>query len=225
MANAEVQIAKDREVEVTTRTNHAETQVTARTNHAASEVTKRVQAEANASVANAAATQAGHEATRAAEVTKQREHELAIARLQYNRATDRAERTEEDDDEEDDGAVPAGRPQAKKRKTARRPRVSTAAPPLARPRPSVDAMSAVEYTPDHLVQWLRRKYAGENWMGRKDIERRFKEDQENPFVAFVPTDLSLLRTWLYRQLEDLVAKGKLIFWGRYQGAPAYEFAQ
>lgn len=147
-------------------------------------------------VATSAAAQAKH-------VADQKKYELDLARLKRGRVTNN-----QDEDDEDEDADYNEEAATVKKKRPRHARASTATPRV-RPRAGDSAITSRDYTPDTLVDYLRRAFRDQTDMWKNSIWSHFSSDQDNPFMGFLPDHLGEQKTWLYGQLDELVRLKKL----------------
>ena len=139
----------------------------------------------------------------AAELTAQRQIELDLARLAAQQTSARR---------------PPTPPQQPRRKAVR-----PHAPAQIRPRAAANAIRRLtDYNITMLVQYVAAAFPGHGEIWETQIWDRFRGDQANPFLGFLPDNLSEQRTWLRSQLAQLVLNGQLRR-STYMGKASYSF--
>lgn len=139
----------------------------------------------------------------AAELTAQRQIELELARLAAQQTSARR---------------PPTPPQQPRRKAVR-----PHAPAQIRPRAAANAIRRLtDYNITMLVQYVAAAFPDHGEIWETQIWDRFRRDQANPFLGFLPDNLSEQRTWLRSQLAQLVLNGQLRR-STYMGKASYSF--
>ena len=105
----------------------------------------------------------------------------------------------------------------------RRKAVRPHAPAQIRPRAAANAIRRLtDYNITMLVQYVAAAFPGHGEIWETQIWDRFRGDQANPFLGFLPDNLSEQRTWLRSQLAQLVLNGQLRR-STYMGKASYSF--